>query len=237
MPLTDQSRRDRILDAAEHAFAEAGFAGASMRHIVLKARVNLATVYYYFGSKNGLMEAVLKRRFGPLRQEHLEMLRTAQNSNGRRPLSVDRILQAMLWPPLRLAACDSDQRHAVMRLIGRIVNEPGQQIQDILHVQRAEVREAFLKAFQETLPDAARADLLWRLEFVWGALTFILCNPKKIEQDSLGECNPRDTKRVLDEMIRFFSPGFRETGVAISRVRPGIRKARRSRLKRSLTIV
>jgi AcrR family transcriptional regulator len=236
MPLTDQSRRDRILDAAEHAFAEAGFSGASMRHIVLKAKVNLATVYYYFGSKNGLMEAVLKRRFGPLRQEHLEMLRAAQNSNGGRPLSVERILEAMLWPPLRLAACDSDQRHAVMRLIGRIVNEPSQQIQDILHVQRAEVREAFLKAFQESLPNAARADLLWRLEFVWGALTFILCNPKKIEQDSLGECNPRDTQRVLEGMIRFFSPGFQETRPTILRTRARIRKAPRSRQRRSVVI-
>ncbi len=36
--------RTRILDAAENAIAESGFAGASLRDIVLKARVNLATV-------------------------------------------------------------------------------------------------------------------------------------------------------------------------------------------------
>ena len=64
----DASRRERILEAAEQVFGDAGFAGASLRAIVRRAHVNLATVYYYFGSKNGLMEAVLKRRFGPLRQ-------------------------------------------------------------------------------------------------------------------------------------------------------------------------
>jgi len=64
---TETSRRERILDAAERAFGDYGFTGASLRRIVVEARVNLATVYYYFGSKNGLMEAVLKRRFGPLR--------------------------------------------------------------------------------------------------------------------------------------------------------------------------
>jgi AcrR family transcriptional regulator len=202
------SRRDRILDAAEHIFAEAGFAGASLRDIVLEAKVNLATVYYYFGSKSGLMEAVLKRRFGPLRQEHLDLLKSAQEVARGGPLGVEQILEAMLLPPLRLAVCDSARRQAVMRLIGRIVSEPSQQIQDILHVQRAEVREAFLRALQESLPNVPRPDLLWRMEFVWGALTSILCNPKKIEKDSHGECSLSDTPKVLAEMIRFFSPGF-----------------------------
>ena len=206
--LPEHGRRERILDAAEHAFAERGFEGASMRDIVLQAAVNLATVYYYFGSKNGLMEAVLKRRFGPLRQEHLELLRQAQQDARDRPLRVDQILEAMLLPPLRLAVNDSAQRQAVMRLIGRIVSEPSQQIQDILHLQRAEVRDAFLKALQASLPHVPRPDLLWRMEFVWGALTFILCNPKKIEKDTQGECNPVDAQKVLAEMIGFFAPGF-----------------------------
>ena len=68
-------RKTRILDAAERAFADSGFAGASLRCIVQDAGVNLATVYYYFESKKGLMQAVFKRRFGPMRQEQLELLR------------------------------------------------------------------------------------------------------------------------------------------------------------------
>lgn len=223
--LPEHGRRERILDAAEHAFAERGFEGASMRDIVLQAGVNLATVYYYFSSKNGLMEAVLKRRFGPLRQEHLDLLRQAQQQAKGRPLRVDQILEAMLLPPLRLAVNDSADRQAVMRLIGRIVSEPSQQIQDILHLQRAEVRQAFLKALQATLPRVPRPDLLWRMEFVWGALTFILCNPKKIEKDTQGECNPVDAKKVLAEMIRFFAPGFQAGapgggGAPLNRARP-----------------
>jgi AcrR family transcriptional regulator len=211
--LSEPNRRDRILDAAENIFANAGFAGASLREIVLEANVNLATVYYYFSSKSGLMEAVLKRRFGPLRQEHLDLLRNAQKAAGGAPLSIEQILEAMLLPPLRLAVGDSTRRQAVMRLIGRIVSEPSQEIQEILHVQRAEVREAFLRALQESLPDATRADLLWRMEFVWGALTSMLCNPKKIENDTQGECSLSDSPKVLAEMIRFFSPGF-QTGTA-----------------------
>src|SRR5512136_2977818 len=100
---TESDPRLRILDAAENAVAEAGFAGASLRDIVREARVNLATVYYYFDSKRGLMEAVLKRRFGPLREEHLALLREFEAAPHGRPLSVAKILEAMLLPPLRLA--------------------------------------------------------------------------------------------------------------------------------------
>ncbi len=199
----------RILDAAENAIGEFGFAGASLRHIVLEARVNLATVYYYFGSKGGLMEAVLKRRFGPLRQEHLALLRQFEAAAKGRPLTVEKILEAMLLPPLRLAATAPAKHQAVTRLFGRIVSEPNPQTQEMLRAQRVEVRAAFLKALQRSLPRARLPGLVWRMEFVWGALAFTLCNPRRIEVETHGACDPASTDHVLAEMIRFFSPGFR----------------------------
>jgi len=206
---SEQDRQTRILDAAENALAELGFAGASLRHIVLEARVNLATVYYYFGSKRGLMEAVLKRRFGPLRQEHLALLRQFEQAAKGRPLPVERILEAMLLPPLRLAATAPAKHQAVTRLFGRIVSEPNRQTQEMLRSQRVEVRAAFLKALQRSLPRALLPDLFWRMEFVWGALAFTLCNPRRIEIETHGACDPASTDNLLAEMIRFFSPGFR----------------------------
>jgi AcrR family transcriptional regulator len=198
----------RILDAAEKAVADAGFAGASLRTIVLEAGVNLATVYYYFGSKVGLMEAVLKRRFGPLRQEHLALLRQFEARTKGRPLPVEKILEAMLQPLLRLAAEGPADHHAVTRLLGRIVSEPNREIQQVLRSQRAEVRTAFLKAFQRTLPRTPTPYLLWCMEFVWGALAFALCNPRKIEIETRGACDPSKSGEVLSTMLQFFSPGF-----------------------------
>jgi AcrR family transcriptional regulator len=206
---TEQSRQERILDAAEHVFAESGFAGASLRSIVRQAKVNLATVYYYFGSKDGLMEAVFHRRFGPLRHEQLEMLQREQQAAKGRALSVEKVLEAMLLPSLRLASSTPEQRAPVARLIGRIVSDPDGRTQQLLHRQRRELRDAFLKALQASLPRMPMADLRWRLEFVWGALAFVMCNPHKIRQETGGVCDPADTAKVLSEMIAFFAPGFR----------------------------
>jgi hypothetical protein len=112
---------------------------------------------------------------------------------------------------LRLVATSAAKRQAVTRLIGRIVTEPDAQTQEILRTQRAEVRAAFLKALRASLPKTPAADLQWRMEFVWGALAFILCNPQTIEVETHGACNPIDASKVLAEMIDFFSAGFRAT--------------------------
>lgn len=218
------NRQDRILDAAEAAFAELGFAGTSLRHVVQAAGVNLATVYYYFESKEGLMEAVLKRRFGPLRAEHLDGLRAAETASGGRPLKVDQILEVMLRPPLQLAITAPEQRPAVTRLLGRIVTEPHPQTQEFLRRQHAPIRIAFLEAMQRALPRLSLADLHWRMEFVWGALGFILCNPRRLERETDGACDPVQAECVLAEMIAFFAPGFRAPAHQIRKPKSNPRK-------------
>ncbi len=54
------SRKDRILDAALVEFAQRGAAGARTAAIADAAGVNKQLIFYYFGSKAGLYEAVLR---------------------------------------------------------------------------------------------------------------------------------------------------------------------------------
>ena len=204
----ERNPQGRILDAAEKMFADAGFEGTSLRDIVREAGVNLATVYYYFDSKAGLIAAVIERRLGPLRREHLELLRQHQTAAGNQPLPLDKILEALLLPPLRLAGSRNAQSRAVTRLLGRIVTEPNPRFQELLRGQHEKVRNAFLEALRQARPDLPPADLQWRMEFFWGALAFILCNPRKIEKMSRGACNPADTPAVMAHMMRFFTAGF-----------------------------
>lgn len=49
----------RILDAATAEFAERGIAGARIDRIITAAQTNKAQLYGYFGSKEGLFEAVM----------------------------------------------------------------------------------------------------------------------------------------------------------------------------------
>jgi len=53
----DATRR-RLLEAATAEFAEHGIAGARVDRIAAAARSNKAQIYHYFGSKDGLFDAV-----------------------------------------------------------------------------------------------------------------------------------------------------------------------------------
>src|SRR5699024_12464181 len=60
MELTE--KQIAILDAAESLFASKGFKGASVRDIAKKAKVNVAMISYYFGSKEKLLQQLLLNR-------------------------------------------------------------------------------------------------------------------------------------------------------------------------------
>jgi len=55
-------RRTEILDAAEALFSEAGYEKTAVSDIVRKVGVAQGTFYYYFASKEAVLEAVLERR-------------------------------------------------------------------------------------------------------------------------------------------------------------------------------
>ena len=55
-----QKSRRRVLDAAAAEFAERGIAGARVDRIADSAGVNKSQMYSYFGSKDGLFDAVLR---------------------------------------------------------------------------------------------------------------------------------------------------------------------------------
>jgi AcrR family transcriptional regulator len=59
--------REKILNAAEELFAERGYDNTSVRQLATKARVNVAMISYYFGSKEKLFETLLEDRTSFLR--------------------------------------------------------------------------------------------------------------------------------------------------------------------------
>jgi AcrR family transcriptional regulator len=53
--------RELVLDAAERLMAEHGFEAASVARVVEEAGVPLSSVYHYYGSKEGILVAVMER--------------------------------------------------------------------------------------------------------------------------------------------------------------------------------
>jgi len=53
--------RELVLDAAEKVMAEDGFEAATLARVVDEAGIPMSSVYHYFGSKEGILLAVMER--------------------------------------------------------------------------------------------------------------------------------------------------------------------------------
>lgn len=56
--------RELVLDAAERVMAEHGFEAATLARVVAEAGIPMSSVYHYFGSKDGILLAVMERGAG-----------------------------------------------------------------------------------------------------------------------------------------------------------------------------
>lgn len=70
-----EATRNAILDAAEEAFLDKGFAETSTSHIARKAGVTKSLIHHHFGSKEALWDEVKVRRFAVYAEQQKEMLR------------------------------------------------------------------------------------------------------------------------------------------------------------------
>ena len=66
-------KKEHLLDVAERVFGELGYDGASTRLLAQEAGVNMAMLNYYFGSKDGLLKAVVERRMASTKRTFEEI--------------------------------------------------------------------------------------------------------------------------------------------------------------------
>ncbi len=200
------STKDRILDAAEQLFADRGFANTSLRRITAAAGANIASVNYYFQSKEALIHAVFSRRLVPINRARLEMLDRLEARG--EPLLVDDVLRAFVEPVLR-APETFEGMTTFGRLAGRMYSDPSDTFARIFREEFAEVRVRFTAAFQRAMPELPAEEMYWRLHFVIAVVAHTLAGLHQIRTISDGACDISDNAAILERLVAFLAAGFR----------------------------
>ena len=207
-----------LLNAAEALFAELGIAGASMRAITARAGANLAAVHYHFGSKEGLVRAVFSRRLEPLNRERLDRLERLTATGRER--DVEGIVDAFVGPPLRMIGSEPGGR-AFAQLLARSVLEPGAGSRELVLEQFKEVVERFTAALETALPHLSREEILWRLHFTIGSLSFTAGLGFLVERWAGAPAPADDPAPVIARLVNFLTGGMAQPAAAKEGNPPG----------------
>lgn len=168
-PAASTATRDRILDAAEHLFADFGFGGASLRMITERAGVNLAAANYHFGSKESLYQRVFIRRIRPMNQQRMERLDEAERSAGGRPIDLHLLLDILLRPIVELATSTRPDPHPFARVMTRNLIEPQPFMQEVVAQELGPILQRVAPLFRATVPHLDIPTLIFRVRFLMGA--------------------------------------------------------------------
>ncbi|WP_442958419.1 TetR/AcrR family transcriptional regulator [Phenylobacterium sp.] len=204
--MQEAATKAAVFCAAERLFALHGFQNVSVRDITAEAAVNLASVNYHFGSKDGLLFEIFRRRTAELNRERARMLHEANDRHGGKPPVRD-ILEALFAPPLKWADPAGDRRISVQFII-RARSEGTAQMRDVLQNDVSHLRR-FADALIAARPELALEDVYWRLHFCLG----MVHNNRFAEFDRLhhlsdGLTREQDADGLLGRMLDFAEAGF-----------------------------
>ncbi|MGI9432164.1 MAG: TetR/AcrR family transcriptional regulator [Myxococcota bacterium] len=141
-----EASRTRILDSADAVLRDRGYSGLSIAAVCDRADVAPTSVYWHFGSKAGLMEAVLARGGG-----HAERIRAvtarAKTPEARLAVLLEELRALVLEQPLGSltgVAVVSEGRHATTELLDALRTARTR--------ERSELAEAFAAEFDGAGP-------------------------------------------------------------------------------------
>ena len=239
--------REAILSAAELLFSTRGFNAVSIRDIALEAGANPGSITYHFKTKDGLLLEIYKRHCGPMNKRRIELLVAARRVRDVQD-RLEAIVRAYVQPAFssssdlagggarftRLRAVMSAEGNAV---VGRIIAE----IFD-------DTTSAFIEAIGESLPQLPRTTIVWRSQFLLGALYYTLVNPDRVTRLSRGEADGADMAEAIEQTrlgdgrldagvgrrSRRTRPG---NGFIPGEIRPSVRNGRRQEAERRFGFV
>jgi AcrR family transcriptional regulator len=193
--MSEITTQNKILDTAERLFAVKGFAGTSLRAIIKEAGVNTASVHYHFGSKEGLIEAVLQRRAAPVNAARLEVLDRLEVDKPSGALPLEAVIAAFITPAIEKHFRSSGRGQLLPKLFGRAIADPDERLRAIIRDIFGEVFRRFTIAFMRALPGLSQEEVQWRMHFMIGTMVFTVTVPKVHEEQRR---LPMDDRKQID---------------------------------------
>ena len=202
-----------VLDVAEALCAEHGLE-VSLREIARVAGVSNATLSYHFESRNDLLYRICVRRVDQLDSERYRMLDAAEERSN--PPSLEAVIEAFFLPGLRATASSDPAFASYMRFLGRIAQDPAEEMQAIMARCYANLHKRFMFAFSRALPAQSLEEVYWRYTAFTGVFVTMAQNPNRIHRISTGLVSMTDPETAMEHLMPILVPMMRGMAANVS---------------------
>jgi AcrR family transcriptional regulator len=204
--------RAAILAATKELVALKGPHATTVRDVTEATGANVASVRYYFGSKEDLIRAAAEDITGAVNDARLDQLRAAETAAAGRAIPPEAILRALI-EPIKTVSRANDGGSLYLRMIYQMRITPQDPLAMSNFHKHDHVAQAFLRAMATTFPALDREQLIWRYEFARGAAIHLLSDvdPKVQRIQLLAGDTPVQTTlsdQVIDTVIGLIMGGF-----------------------------
>ena len=205
---TVKNVKDRLLDAAEGLFCERGFEGTSIRDIAASAGCNIASVNYYFGSKEKLYEEVWRRHLIPMRDIRIASINKVMSQTEARP-NLEYLLRSFADTFVG-SMVDTSRVSRLSKLMAREYIDSHLPTNMFVNEVIKPTMTAMHKAIIKTCPDLDESKVLLVIFSVIGQLVHVVHVKTMFEQggDNLG-LPIFDSDKAIDHIVKFSAAGIR----------------------------
>lgn len=199
--------RERLLDAAERLFAAHGIHAVSLRAINAAAGArNVSAVHYHFGSKDGVIAAVVARRMGALAEERLAALAAVERTAGGPP-ALRPVVEAMVLPFLRLLV-DDPQGADYVTFLARVVGEADVALERLAPPAFWTMVARLEAVLRRALPDLPPRVRLLRIRFVFQQAFVLVTELQRLARGGAGRLAARDVEVMAHDFVDYLVGGL-----------------------------
>lgn len=213
-----EATRTRILDAAEHLFAENGIDGTSLRSIMAAARVGISQINYHFGTKEALLRAVFVRRARPHIAARMKLLEEA------RQVPVEQRLEFLVrtyFAPVEWFISGGREPVDYYRILARIGLDPSNIGRSMLAEFYDDYQHQVIAELKRLLPDVSDADIHWRWHCMLAILMYSTTNVSRLRDVSGGRYDMRDGNEFFERVIPFLVAALRSQSTRVGKAMSG----------------
>ena len=206
-----EKTRFLLLNTAERLFGQNGMTATSLREVMKAADVNMAMVHYYFKNKEGLLDAILKRRLVPINRDRLNLLgKYALEAEGR-PIAMENIIRAYVEPFIRLRDNSDEGGADFLKLFAWLRMEPNFSYHQLMKKHLGDSLTAFQKELKRSLPDKTDEELNWKWAFLGGTVVMTITLMDQIDWFNDEGDMGGSADWIIQNLVNYTATGFAST--------------------------